>query len=162
MDLTQQDIQWAKEAMMKTGLFSALPDHEMQQLLDGLEKQQYKAGATILFQGEISSKLYLVERGKVSINVRKGKEKNRVAELGANAFFGEISLLRPRAATATVKAEEETDIIFLPGEIVQAVVKNDAVFADFINKKIEERLQSQQQPQEEGQDEKPGQESGQQ
>jgi CRP-like cAMP-binding protein len=75
--------------------------------------------------------------------VRKGKEKNKVAELSPNSIFGEISLLTPRAATATVKSEAETDIIFLPGEVVQALVKKNPVLADMINKKIEERLESQ-------------------
>ncbi|MBN1621106.1 MAG: cyclic nucleotide-binding domain-containing protein [Endomicrobiales bacterium] len=149
MELTQQDLQWAKETIMKTGLFTTCSEGQMKQLLDGLDKVHYKANATILFQGEISSKLCLVETGKVSVNVRAGKEKNKVAELGPNTFFGEISLLTPRAATATIKAEEETDVIFLPGEIVQSIVKTDPAFSDFINKKIQERLEAQKQSKEE-------------
>ena len=142
MELTSQDMAWAKEAMTRTGLFGACTEAQIKQLMDGLEKEHYKSGSTILFQGEISSKLYLIETGLVSINLRKGKEKTKVAELGSNSFFGEISLLTPRAATATVKAETDTEIIFLAGEVVQSIVKHDPVVADFINKKIEERLNS--------------------
>jgi len=143
MELTPQDQQWAKETIMKTGLFSTCSADNMQKMLDGLVKEHHKSGATVLFQGEISSRLYLVETGKVSVNVRTGRDKAKVAELGPNTYFGEISLLRPRAATATIKAEEETDIVSLPGEIVQALIKNDPALSDFINKKIEERLQGQ-------------------
>lgn len=143
MELTDQDVQWAHETIGKTGLFSTCSDAEVQQLLSGLEKEQYRANQTVLFQGEISSRLCLVKSGLVSIWVRAGKDKNKVAELGPNSYFGEISLLTPRAATATVKAEAETEVIFLPGEVVQALVKKNPVLSDAINKKIEERLQSQ-------------------
>ncbi|MCB4791309.1 MAG: cyclic nucleotide-binding domain-containing protein [Elusimicrobia bacterium] len=149
MELTPQDLAWSKEALTRTGLFAACSDTEIKLLMDGLEKEHYKMGSTILFQGEISSKLCFIETGLVSINVRKGKEKLKVAELGPKAFFGEISLLTPRAATATVKAEADTDIIFLAGELVQKLVKTDPIVAEFINKKIEERLKSQQKPQDE-------------
>lgn len=149
MELTEQDIQWAKETIAKTELFTTCSAAELEQLIDGLDKQSYHSGSTILFQGEISSRLSLVEAGTVSITVRKGKDKMKVAELGPNAFFGEISLLMPRAATATVKAEADTDIVFLPGEVVQALVKKNPVLADMINKKIEERLAAQKQKAEE-------------
>jgi CRP-like cAMP-binding protein len=149
VELTEQDLTWAKETIKKTGLFDTCSEPELAQLLDGLEKQHYNANATILFQGEISSKLHLVESGSVAIIVRKGKEKNKVATLGPNSFFGEISLLTPRAATATVKAETDADIIMLPGEGVQALVKKNPVLADMINKKIAERLEAQKPPSEE-------------
>lgn len=143
MSLNEHDIEWAKGVIRKIDLFAGCSEDEIKRLVDGLDKKTYKSGATILFQGEISSRLYLVETGNVSINVRKGKDKIKVAELPANSYFGEISLLRPRAATATVKAESDTDIVFLPGEVVQELVKSQPALAETINAKIEERLKSQ-------------------
>ena len=152
MELNSQDMAWAKATMTKTGLFGACSEAEIKILMDNLEKEHYKQGSTILFQGEISSKLYLIETGLVSINIRKGKEKLKVAELGPDSYFGEISLLTPRAATATVKAEADTEIIFLAGEAVQGIVKTDPAVADFINKQIEERLKAQKQGQEDSEE----------
>jgi CRP-like cAMP-binding protein len=143
MELSEQDIQWAEETIRKTGLFATCSEDELQQLLAGLDKQCYHAGSTILFQGEISSRLCLVEAGTVAVVVRKGKDKNKVAELGQNSYFGEISLRTPRAATATVKAETEAEVIFLPGEVVQALVKKNPELAGMINGKIQERLDAQ-------------------
>jgi CRP-like cAMP-binding protein len=143
MELSEQELQWANDTIQKTKLFATCSGEEVRQLLAGLEKQHYCAGQTILFQGEISSRLCLVESGSVSIWVRKGKDKTKVAELPANSYFGEISLLTPRAATATVKAETDTEIVFLPGEAVQEIVKRNPVLSDMIHQKIEERLQDQ-------------------
>lgn len=143
MELNEEDSVWARAAIEKTGLFAGCSADERAALYDGLEKQQYRPDATILFQGEISSRLCLVHTGAVVIIVRTGKEKQKVAELGAGSYFGEISLLTPRAATATVKAAAETEIIFLPGEVVQAMVKKNPALADTLNTQIEERLRAQ-------------------
>lgn len=153
MELTEQDLQWAREIIKKVELFVTCSDEEIEELVNGLDKVSYNQGSTILFQGEISSKLCLVQNGKVSVNVRKGKEKNKVAELGQGAFFGEISLLRPQAATATIKAEETTDVLFLPGEVVQAMVNKNSELSEAINKKIEERLEKSRQAMEKKEDE---------
>jgi CRP-like cAMP-binding protein len=141
MELTDKDLQWAKNNLKRVELFVTCSEAEIDELVNGMEKVSYNQGSTVLFQGEISSKLCLVQNGKVSVNIRKGKEKNKVAELGSGTFFGEISLLRPQAATATIKAEETTDILFLPGEAVQAMVKKNSELSEAINKKIDERLE---------------------
>ena len=143
MDITDQDLQFAKETIIKMGLFSACTDDEIEQLLGGIEKQNYRQGATILFQGEISSRLYLVEDGKVAVLIRKGKDKVKVAELEPNGYFGEISLLTPRAATATIKAETDSVILFLPGEVVQRLARENTTLHETLASKIKERLDTQ-------------------
>jgi CRP-like cAMP-binding protein len=148
VELTEQDVSWAKETIKKIGLFDSCSDQELAHLLDGLEKTHFNANATILFQGEISSKLHLVETGTVAVIVRRGQEKAKVATLGINGFFGEISLLTPRAATATIKAESDVDIVALPGEVVQALVRKNPVLAGVINTRIAERLEAQKHPDE--------------
>ncbi|MGA2089878.1 MAG: cyclic nucleotide-binding domain-containing protein [Endomicrobiales bacterium] len=143
MELTEQDRVWAQETLEKSGLFNGCTDRELAELFNGLDKQQYHAESSILLQGEISSRLCLIHAGMVKVIVRKGKEKTKVAELGAGHYFGEISLLTPRAATATIKAGSGCEIFFLPGDIVQSLVKRNPALAEKLNKKIEERLQSQ-------------------
>ena len=142
MSLEDNDIPFAKQSIVKTGLFSGISESELNSLIDGMEKQSYKAGATILFQGEVSNRLYLVESGLVSVWARRNSAKIKVAELAAGAYFGEISLLTPTAATATIKAENETGIFFLPGEVVESLVKHNPALSSAIHKEIQLRLDS--------------------
>jgi CRP-like cAMP-binding protein len=114
-------------------------------LAEGMEKQSYKSNATILFQGEVSNRLYLVQAGTVSVWARKDRNKLKIAELTAGNYFGEISLLTPRAATATIKAETACDIIFLPGEVVEAMVKHNPALCAALQAEIKQRLASRQQ-----------------
>ena len=143
MELSEQDLEWAKKTIEKTELFTSCSETELAELLSGLDKRHYDALATIIFQGEISNRLCLIENGQVSVWIKKSGQKVKMADLGPGSYFGEISLLTPRAATATVKAETTSDIILLPGEVVQGIVKKNPVLAEILNKKIEERLQSQ-------------------
>jgi signal-transduction protein with cAMP-binding, CBS, and nucleotidyltransferase domain len=140
MELNGQDLKWSKENIKKNELFSACSEAELDELAGGLEKECYHPGSTILFQGEISSRLCMIQSGQVSVWVRKMKEKTKVADLGEGSIFGEISLLTPKAAMATIKSEAETEVIFLPGEVVQAMAKRNPAFSERLRTKIEERL----------------------
>jgi CRP-like cAMP-binding protein len=145
MELSIKDTNWAKEVIRQSDFFDTLTEQELAQLVEGFEKRHFAKGATIIFQGEISNKLYIIQSGKVSINIRKRKQVSKVAELVPTDLFGEISLLTPRSATATVKVEDEGDIIILAGDVFRGIVKNNPALNEKISKKIDERLKMQDQ-----------------
>ncbi|MFC1500909.1 cyclic nucleotide-binding domain-containing protein [Elusimicrobiota bacterium] len=143
MDLTQRDLEWARKTIQCTEFFKDCSAAEWEILMDELEKLSFKAGSTIIFQGEISNKLYLVQSGKVSVTIAKKKRKEKIAEIGPNCFFGEISLLTPKAATATVKAEEDSEIVILEGGVVRKIIQTNPALEENINNKIKQRLDEQ-------------------
>ncbi|MCX5781546.1 MAG: cyclic nucleotide-binding domain-containing protein [Elusimicrobia bacterium] len=140
MELTVKDSNWAKEVIRQSDFFDTLTEQELAQLVEGFEKRHYTKGTIIIFQGEISNKLFIIQSGKVSVNVRRRKQVTKVAELVPTDLFGEISLLTPRSATATVKVEEDSDIIILAGDVFRGIVKNNPALDEKIRKKIDERL----------------------
>jgi CRP-like cAMP-binding protein len=143
MDLEPIDIAWVKEIIKKNEFFKGCTENEFMQLVEGMDKQYFSKGTNILFQGEISSKLGIVQEGKLSVTVtKKGGIKVKITDLEPGNYFGEISLLTPRAATASIKAEESSAVIFLPGEVVQNIAQKNKVLAISIQDKIEERLKS--------------------
>ncbi len=145
MELTIKDSNWAKGVIRQSDFFDTLTEDELTQLVEGFEKRHYAKGATIIFQGEISNKLFIIQLGKVSVNVRRRKQVSKVAELVPTDLFGEISLLTPRSATATVKTEEDSDVIILAGDVFRGIVKNNPALNEKISKKIDERLKMQDQ-----------------
>lgn len=138
-----EDYQWAKEALKKMDFFSHCSDDDILTLVENLEKQHYKAGSTILFQGEISNRLYLVRSGSVGVWKSIGGQKKMVVELGESKYFGEVSLMTPTSATATVKAQQETQIFSLAYENLEFVFRKNPERLQTIQKKIEERKQNQ-------------------
>ncbi len=66
---------------------------------------RFKAGETILTEGEDGDSAYLLVSGAVKVTVGK----NRVAVLNAGEVFGEMSLLEPGPRSATVSATTDVE-----------------------------------------------------
>ena len=120
-----ENYQWAKAVLKGLDFFSHCSDEDILTLVENLEKHSYKAGATILFQGEISNRFYVIHSGNVGIWKSISGEKKMVAELGPDKYFGEISLMTPTSATATVKAQTDVEIFTLAYENNDFVFRNN-------------------------------------
>jgi potassium-dependent mechanosensitive channel len=126
-------------------LFEKCDDGTLQRIALGLRWHTYKKGDTVLFQGMISHQMYLVASGRVAIFTRKDGQTRQVATLREGEYFGEISLLTNRAATATVKAEDDdTQVYILDRDgMVTALASHPDVLED-VTRRIRERNQNRQ------------------
>ncbi len=138
-----EDYQWAKNTLKSLDFFSHCSDEDIMALVESLEKKHFKGGSTVLFQGEISNRLYLVRTGSVGIWKTISGEKKMVAELGQDRYFGEISLLTPTSATATVKAQADCEILSLAYGNLEFVFRKSPEVLKTIEQKIMERKQAQ-------------------
>ena len=71
----------------------------------------YDSGAEVVREGKPSDGLYLVASGEVDVNTGKGKDRMRLTTLTVGEVFGEISLIREGAATATVKVHSDGAVL---------------------------------------------------
>jgi CRP-like cAMP-binding protein len=86
-------------------LFKELSAAGRDLLLTRLDDESFAAGATMIRQGEVGERLYVIREGRVEvIRGEPGHASQRVAELGPGDFFGEIALLISCPRTATVRA----------------------------------------------------------
>lgn len=124
-------------------LFEKCDENTIQRLALGLRWHTYKKGDTILFQGVIANQMFLIASGRVAVFSRKDRETRQVATLGEGQYFGEISLLTNKAATATIKADvDETQVYVMERDAVMAALASHPdVMADVI-RKVEERNQT--------------------
>ena len=91
-------------------------------LLSGLERRvkrrlaaigkhrSYRADEEIMREGSTGTALYVILSGHVRVE-RGG---NKVAEMDAGDFFGELALIEEHERTATVVATEPTDCLLFP------------------------------------------------
>ncbi len=94
-------------------LFKSLTDEELSILQVKLKRVEFKAGDTIIEEGEVDDTMYIFESGKVKITrkltlkigTRWGEAEKAMDILDAKqvSFFGEMSLVTgaPRSATIT-------------------------------------------------------------
>jgi flavin-dependent dehydrogenase/CRP-like cAMP-binding protein len=87
-------------------LASALSEDDRAALLDALELRDADAGEALVAEGADSSDLFLVLDGELDIVVGGPAGSRRVAGVGPGAYFGEVSLLDPGPAGASVVSEQ--------------------------------------------------------
>jgi CRP-like cAMP-binding protein len=124
-------------------LFEKCGDEVIQRMALDLRWHSFKKGDTVLFQGMISHQMYFILSGRVAVFTRRDKETRRVASLGAGDYFGEISLLTNKAATATIKVEEDdTQIYILERDAVLAALSSHPEAMADVTRKVQERNQN--------------------
>ncbi|MCT8978767.1 Crp/Fnr family transcriptional regulator [Clostridium sp. CX1] len=106
-----------KYCAKKVSIFSTLQDEQLKEIADMVIHRKYKKGQTIFFEGDISDKLYIVNRGKVKIfrYTKEGKEQILYI-LSDGDFIGELSLLKKGKLEFNGEALEDTAICMLTKE----------------------------------------------
>jgi len=116
--------------------FSAMQASHVERFLAEASLLYFAPGEVLLepSQGPVQA-LLLVRRGSVS--GRRGvAESTGPIEYVAGDLFPVGALLAARAVTATYTANEDTFCLSLPAPAVQALVRDSAPFADFLNGRV--------------------------
>ena len=95
------------ESLAKVPLFQDLNKGTLKRLEKVVRERRFKAGETIVSQGDEGVGFFLIDAGKVEVS-RDGQS---LATLGPGEFFGEQALLDNYRRSATVKATEDTDTL---------------------------------------------------
>ncbi|MBV7332390.1 cyclic nucleotide-binding domain-containing protein [Chloroflexi bacterium TSY] len=98
-------------------LAQALPEltEEMQvSATRKLEPARYRAGETIVRQGDLPDKFYIITKGDVEV-VRQdeGKPEVVITQLGTGQYFGEVELINGERRIATVRAIDDVEVLGL-------------------------------------------------
>jgi hydrophobe/amphiphile efflux-3 (HAE3) family protein len=108
-------------AMKDVALFRDFKVWEMRKivLLGGLE--HHPAGDVILRRGETGSHMYMVVKGRLKVtDVEDGREP-AVAVLSPGMIFGEVAALSGGRRTATVVAEQDTELLRLDWSVLDQI-----------------------------------------
>lgn len=84
--------------------FADLPAEGMRLLLEGITPIVVAAGDTVIRQGDPAGPMYVVREGRLRAYIDHDGQRDQRAYLRQGDFFGEVSLLRGSARTASVDA----------------------------------------------------------
>ncbi len=113
------------EALRKISLFRHLTYKEQTAVLSIASTRAYPAGHAIVTEGQIGDELYLLIRGRVSIE-NNGVE---IAELRTGGHFGEMGLIDNSPRSATVRATEPTRVMVIARPELMTLMKRESVLA---------------------------------
>lgn len=90
-------------------LFAALSDEALRPIAEKLTVQRFAAGETIVREGDIGDRLYLIKQGQAGVY----HGDMHINTLVTHDYFGELTLLERQQRTATVKAMTPTEVYML-------------------------------------------------
>jgi CRP-like cAMP-binding protein len=90
-----------------------------------METVRFKAGDTILTQGEEGNSAFLIVDGAVEISIGAGTGARVVDRLDAGDVFGEMSLIEPGPRSATVTAVVDTECMVTGYDEFIAAIRED-------------------------------------
>ncbi len=117
-----------KEALISSEVFNDLTEEELSQLLPLCTEGFYKAGTPLMREGEPSRSLVVIKSGRVSLESRLGigrssTETATVDVLSSGRCFGWSSLLPPRVYVFSGRCVDDTELITLDGERLEALME---------------------------------------
>lgn len=112
--------------LREVGLFGALSDEFLEHLARTLTVQRVGAGETVFREGDPAREMYVVLEGEIEVlkKSRRGRE-TRVAILGPNDAFGEMSIIDMQPRSATVRALGPARLLRISTEEMDALYRHD-------------------------------------
>lgn len=109
-------------ALRSVDLFDVLSPDKHRALADKIVVRRFAPGEVIVWQGETSNELSIIDRGEVSVEIERRGKNAHVASLSAGHFFGEMALMTGEARKATVRAKTEVELFVVDHAAFQEAI----------------------------------------
>ncbi|MGC9503032.1 ATP-binding cassette domain-containing protein [Baaleninema sp.] len=120
-----------------------LSDRELTQIASTLKVQTYAKGETIIQQGDIADKFFILIEGTVEVvQEQDNSEVVFLRTLSRNDYFGEIGIVNQsqRTATVCVISEEGAKVIVMERDIFMSMMSESDLTNIIIKHQVQERL----------------------
>ena len=115
-----------RNTVASSALFSHLSEEELSGIVDSSTLQTFSAGEAIISEGEPVKSLYIVASGEVHVSTNALGRDVDLQTLQAGSYFGEVSLMSGKNATATVEAKSETvEVVAIERQAISELVGRD-------------------------------------
>ncbi len=127
------------EQLNEVSLFAPLSDDETEQLANASKTRIYAPGEAIVRKGQDGSSMFVIIRGAVRVQVPENGYDKTIGRLGESDFFGEMSLLTGEPRSASVIADEETEVLQIKKDALKPIFENNPALVQSICELIDER-----------------------
>lgn len=132
-----------KSCLERVPIFSHLDTKEMVEVSMTSTHKHYKKGETIYLEGEISEKLFVINKGKVKISKLSEEGKEQIIRiLDAGDFMGELSLFTKFPLKNNAEALEDTSVCIIDNKKINNLIEKSPSIALKILKELSIRLEN--------------------
>ena len=125
-----------KEILRKVPLFKDVKEETLEKLAEMAKEVKFKAGETVLHEGEAGTEMFILTNGTVRITkfitLHKSSpdladmEKDLITLLAEdNPYFGEMALLEKDERTATVNALTDVELLSISADKFEDIIMHD-------------------------------------
>jgi len=128
-------MQALSKAIQSNLLFSHLDDSEKSDIFDAMQPFNYKAGETIIQQGEEGDFFYIIDLGEVEVYVNN----KCVTAISDGGSFGELALIYGTPRAATIKAKSDCKLWAIDRKtyrriLMGSTIKKRKIYEEFLSK----------------------------
>ncbi|APR76568.1 Potassium efflux system KefA protein / Small-conductance mechanosensitive channel [Minicystis rosea] len=135
----EKELAEREAAIRCVDMLRVLAPAEQRALAEMSEQRLYAAGEVIVRQGDVSSELFVIERGEVVVAVNRGGNDVVIARLGEGKFFGEMALVTGDRRTATVRAATSCQLLEVSRDALRTVLSRSPDLAERVSSVLTER-----------------------
>ncbi len=113
-------------------------------IVKNAKKEIYKEGQTIIKEGDVGDKLYILHSGTIRIlkstTVYQERYTVNILTAESNVFFGEIALIDSDTRSATVTAENDCEVFSIHRKNFKELCENDPMLGYKVILKIAKNI----------------------
>ena len=129
------------DMLAATGAFGR-PASALMGIAEAARLQRWRAGEILLRQGENVNAIFVVLRGELAVFVRSAAKRVELGSLASGQLFAIREAFRDAASPVEVVASEETEILWVPTEAMQALLDNDPALATDLEAVLDTHVQA--------------------
>jgi len=129
------------ERLSAVDIFAPLSAEETTLLAQAAVRHVFAPGETVIRAGEPGSSMFVVHKGRVSVQVSENGRPRTVATLNEGDFFGEMALFTGEPRTANVLALEETEVLEIGHSAMKKVFDSNPDLVESLSFIMAERRQ---------------------
>ena len=143
MPQSQYPIAPLHEFLPTLAYFEELPDEVIDQLVQSSVHRHYEAGATIFFEDEPATGLWIVEKGRIKIyKISPDGIEHILHILGPRDTFNDIAAFDGGNNPADAAALSQTEVDVIPAEVLINLIAEDSNFALKVVRVLAKRVRS--------------------
>ncbi len=127
------------ERLSAVDIFAPLSVEEIENLAAAAVRHIFAPGEFVIRAGDQGASMFVLHRGRVTVQVDEDGEARTVAVLGEGAFFGEMALFTGEPRTADIVALEETEVLEIGRAAMKHLFETNPDLAESISWTIAER-----------------------
>jgi small-conductance mechanosensitive channel len=113
----------ARTIMRSEPLFDCMNDDQLANVLQNSPIHRYGRGERLIEEGDAGDSMFVMLRGTAAVDIARNGTSVRVGTMRQGDCFGEFSLLTGEARTATVRAENDCEVLEISKPIMAEVLK---------------------------------------